>query len=103
MGVTPRRKMERSKGKGHRIYLGAEFIQFLATLDVLPLSIWERRLNSLFTFKATDAKKASAARNLIYSAPSNRRYDLYLFVSLHPSSIVSLIRKSVLKIVTLLS
>ena len=36
---------------------GAEFIQFLAALAVLPRSIWKKRLNSFFAFKLTEAKQ----------------------------------------------
>ena len=43
---------------------GAEFMQFLAALAVLPLSIWKKRLNSSYS-----SKSISAARNLINSVP----------------------------------
>ena len=42
-----RRRMEtRRKGNGRHVCLGAVFVQFLASLAVLPRSIWKKRLNS---------------------------------------------------------
>ena len=35
---------------------GAEFIQFLAALVVLPRLIWKKRLNSSYSSKSTEAK-----------------------------------------------
>ena len=37
--------------------LGAEFVQFLATLAVLPWPIWKKRTNSSYFSKATEAKQ----------------------------------------------
>ena len=36
---------------------GAKFVKFLATLAVLPWSIWKKRLNSSYSSKSTKAKK----------------------------------------------
>ena len=41
---------------------GEEFVQFLAALDVLPWSIWEKRF-------IDQGKRAKAARNSTNSAP----------------------------------
>ena len=35
---------------------GAEFINFLAKLAVLPRFIWKKRLNSSYSSKSTEAK-----------------------------------------------
>ena len=42
---------------------GTEFVQFLATLAVLPRSMWKNRMNSTFSFNIDQGKTASAARN----------------------------------------
>ena len=56
-----RRRMEtEGKAKVIAFVWGAEFVQFLAALAVLPLSIWKKRLNSSYYSKLTEA---SAARN----------------------------------------
>ena len=47
--VDHRRRMEReAKAKVVASVWGAKFVQFLAALAVLPLSIWKKRLNSNF-------------------------------------------------------
>ena len=38
------------------VWEGAEFIQFLAALAVLPRSIWKKRLNSSYFSKPAEAK-----------------------------------------------
>ena len=35
---------------------GAKFVQYLATLAVLPRSNWKKRLNSSFSSNSTEAK-----------------------------------------------
>ena len=65
---------------------GAKFVQFLATLPVLPRSnwkkrcrsIWKTRLNSTLSFKSTKTKQ-----------PPNRRDDLCLCFCFHPSSMLA--------------
>ena len=41
---------------------GADFVQFLAALAVLPRSVWKKQLNSSY-FSISKAKQKSAARN----------------------------------------
>ena len=36
---------------------GMEFVQFIATVDVLPRSIWKKRLNSTISFKTIETKQ----------------------------------------------
>ena len=80
---------------------GEEFIQFLASLAILPRTICKNRLNSTFSFKSSwcnspyysnrpIGKTASAARNLINSSLlPNRIDDLCLNFCLYPSSMPS--------------
>ena len=48
----------RRKSKGHRCYLGAEFIQFLAVLAILPWTIFKNRMNSSFYFKSSQCNSS---------------------------------------------
>ena len=51
-----RRRMERlAKAKVVAVW-GADFVQLLAALAVLPRSIWKKRLNSSYSSKSTEAK-----------------------------------------------
>ena len=62
-----RRRMEReAKAKVVASVWGTDFVQFLATLAVLPRSIVKNRMNLTVSFKST---KASAARNWTNSVP----------------------------------
>ena len=36
---------------------GADFVQFLAALAILPQPIWKKKLNSPYSFKWTEAKQ----------------------------------------------
>ena len=50
--------MEReAKAKIVASVLGAEFIQFLAMLAILPPSIWKNRMSLTFSSKSTEAKQ----------------------------------------------
>ena len=51
-----RRMYTEAKAKVVASIWGAEFIQFLAALDILPQTIWKNGLNSSFYFKSTEAK-----------------------------------------------
>ena len=48
---------------------GAEIVQFLAMLTVLPRSVWKNRMNLTVSSKWTKGKTASAARNLTNFGP----------------------------------
>ena len=50
-------ELYRRQGKVVASVCGANFVQFLAALAVLPRSIWKKRLNSSFSFKWTKAKQ----------------------------------------------
>ena len=53
-----RRRMEtEEKSKVVASVWGADFIQFLAALAVLPRWIWKKRISSTFAFKSTKAKQ----------------------------------------------
>ena len=53
-----RRRMEReAKAKVVTSVWGADFIQFLGVLAILPRSIWKNRMNSTFSSKLTEAKQ----------------------------------------------
>ena len=65
----------------------AKFVQFLAALGVLPRSLWNKWLNSPLSFRSTDAKQLARQEIEQNFAPSNRRDDLCICFSLHPSSI----------------
>ena len=47
-----------AKAKVAASVVGAEFVQFLAALAVLPLSILKKRLNSSYYSKLTEASAA---------------------------------------------
>ena len=46
-----------AKAKVAESVVGAEFVQFLAALAILPLSIGKKRLNSSYSSKSTGAKQ----------------------------------------------
>ena len=52
-----RRRMERETKAKVVASVWADFVQFLATLAVLPRSIWKNRMNSIFSFKYTKTKQ----------------------------------------------
>ena len=82
-----RRRIEReAKAKVVVSVWGAEFVKFLAVLAVLHDSIWKKRLNSSYSSKLTEAKQL-AQQGIEQNLPPNRRDDLCLGFSLHPSSI----------------
>ena len=57
-GEGLRRKMEtEAKAKVVASVWGAECIQFLAGLAILPQSIWKNSMNSTFFPKSTEAKQ----------------------------------------------
>ena len=66
---------------------GPDYVQFLATLAVLPRSIWNNRMNSTVSSNTKEAKhlaRQGTEQNL--PPPPNRSDDLCLCFSLHPSS-----------------
>ena len=66
---------------------GANFIQFLAVLAILPRSIWKNRVNSSFSFKSTEAKfLARQGNELNLPPPPNRCDELCLAFCINPSS-----------------
>ena len=50
---------------------GAEFIQFLAVLAILPWSIWKKRINSTLSSKWTEAKQLALCFSLHSSSMSS--------------------------------
>ena len=93
--ISHRRRMGReAKVKVIASVWEAEFVQFLAALAVLPRTIWmnlsfssNHPLQFILFFQIDRGKTASAARTRIeQSLPPNRRDDLWLCFSLHPSS-----------------
>ena len=46
-----------AKAKVAASVVGAEFVQFLAALAVLPRSIWKNRMNSTVSSQSTEAKQ----------------------------------------------
>ena len=76
-----RRRMDtEAKAKVVASVWGAEFIQFLAALAVLPRSIWKKRLNSFQSSKSTEAKQLAQQGIVLKACP------LCLCFCLHPSS-----------------
>ena len=96
-GGERRRRIE-TKGKAKVVVSvwGAEIVQFLAALAILPRSISKKRLNSAGLFEKTVEfnrffqndrnKTASTAGNLNKFYPPNRRNDLCLAFCFNPSS-----------------
>ena len=77
------RQMKRQRSS--LLFLGAEFIQFLAALVILPRTILKNRINSSFSFKSScrvlsiQSKTSSVARFWINSSSQNSSDDLCLF------------------------
>ena len=64
--------MEReAKSKVIASVWGADFVQFLAALAVLPRSIWKNRMNSTVSPKPTEAKLL-ARQGIEQNLPPNR-------------------------------
>ena len=66
---------------------GAECVQFLAALAVLPRSIWKKRMNLTVSSRSTEAKQWTR-QEIQQILPPNRRDDLCLVFLFHPSSMV---------------
>ena len=65
---------------------GAKLVQFLAALAVLPRSILKKRLNSSYSSNRPRQTRYIARQEIDKLCPPNRRNDLSLCFSLHPSS-----------------
>ena len=91
VGLKHRRRLEiEAKAKFVASVWGADFVQFLAALVVLPelpRSIWKKRMNSTDSSKPTEAKQLEW-QGIEQNLPPNRPDDLCLSFSLHPSSMV---------------
>ena len=77
-------RMERkAKAKVIAFVWGAEFVQFLAALAVLPQSIWKKWLNSTVSFKTTETKQLArqGIEQILPSKQTRRPLPCLLFQS----------------------